>query len=195
MPSTIAWSLASTWFLLVMEVGRAMSRPSRGRVAAGRGYAGEAREPRASRAIVLTCHVPCARGSASCTPALLLPGRRGRRDPRLALSEGLAARGHEVTVLTQRRASFPLEGDAAGSRPSRARRAAPVWRMDVHWRPAARHRHRAGSPRGAGHPRLPCPLRRPRAARPRPTRARRNHVARAAVPLSTLRPTAGTAPR
>jgi len=68
-------------------------------------------------------------------------------------------------------------------------------RLSPLWRPAARPRHRPGPPRRAGHPRLPCPLRRPRAARPRPTRARRTPVARASVPLSTLPPTAGAAPR
>jgi len=63
------------------------------------------------------------------------------------------------------------------------------------WWPAARHRHRAGAPRRAGHPRLPRQLQRPGAARLRPTRARRTHVARPSVPLSTRPATAGAASR
>ena len=58
--------------------------------------------------------------------------------------------------------------DAPRGRPRRPRLSPP-------WRPAARHRHRPGPPRRAGHPRPPGPLRHPRAARP-PTRLGRNRV-------------------
>jgi hypothetical protein len=57
---------------------------------------------------------------------------------------------------------YPLLNNSG--QPRRCPRLSPLWR------PAAGHRHRAGSPGCAGHPRPPCLLGRPRAAWPGPAR-------------------------
>ncbi len=106
----------------------------------------------------------------------------GTRFLRVLLDQISTRLDHPTAYPPRRRYPGPVDLGRADA--PRVRSRCP--RLPALWRPAAGHRHCAGSPRRAGPPRPPGPLGRPRAARPRPTRARRTHVARGSVPLSTL---------
>ncbi len=105
-------------------------------------------------------------------PAINLVRYYGVLAPHARWRSHVVSYGHPaLDVNAREREASPRGADTPG-RVDMGRADAPrvrprCPRLPALWRPAAGHRRRAGSPRRAGHPHPPCPLGRPRAARPR----------------------------